>query len=140
MVLAFQTDTTRISTFVFANEGSNKPYPFIDVREGHHDLSHHENNPAKQAKIATINRFHVTQFAYLLGKLKAVREGDGTLLDHCMVVYGSGNSDGNAHNHDNLPILLAGKARQLDPHRPARAVQSQHAAQQPLAVDAGPHG
>jgi Protein of unknown function (DUF1552) len=110
MVLAFQTDTTRIATFVFANEGSNRSYPFVEVREGHHDLSHHENNPAKQAKIATINRFHVTQFAYLVGKLKAIREGDGTLLDHCMVVYGSGNSDGNRHNHDDLPILLAGKA------------------------------
>jgi hypothetical protein len=110
MVLAFQTDTTRICTFVFANEGSNKSYPFIEVREGHHDLSHHENNPAKQAKIASINRFHVSQLAYLLGKLKAVREGDGTLLDHCMVAYGSGNSDGNRHNHDDLPILLAGKA------------------------------
>ena len=109
MVLAFQTDTTRVCTFVFANEGSNKSYPFIEVREGHHDLSHHENNPAKQAKIATINRFHVTQLAYLLGKLKAIREGDGTLLDHCMIAYGSGNSDGNRHNHDDLPILLAGK-------------------------------
>jgi hypothetical protein len=110
LVLAFQTDTTRISTFVFANEGSNKPYPFLEVPEGHHDLSHHENNPTKQAKIATINRFHIAQFAYLLGRLKAVREGDGTLLDHCMIVYGSGNSDGNRHNHDDLPVLLAGKA------------------------------
>jgi len=109
MVLAFQTNTTRVCTFVFANEGSNKSYPFIEVREGHHDLSHHENNAAKQAKIATINRFHVTQLAYMLEKMKAIREGDGTLLDHSMVVYGSGNSDGNRHNHDDLPILFAGK-------------------------------
>ncbi len=109
LVLAFQADLTRVSTLVFANEGSNRPYPFIEVREGHHDLSHHANDAAKLRKIATINRFHTTQFAYLLGKLKDIREGDGTLLDNCMIAYGSGNSDGNRHNHDDLPILLAGK-------------------------------
>jgi hypothetical protein len=109
LVLAFQTDTTRVCTFVYANEGSNRPYPFIGVAEGHHDLSHHENNPAKLKKISQINTFHTTQFAYLLGKLKDVKEGAGTLLDNCLLAYGSGNSDGNAHNHDNLPILLAGK-------------------------------
>jgi hypothetical protein len=110
MVLAFQTDVTRVATFVLANEGSNKPYAFIGVPEGHHDLSHHGNDHAKKAKIAKINTFHVTQLAYVLNKLKSVKEGDGTLLDHCMIAYGSGNSDGNAHNHDNLPLLLAGKA------------------------------
>jgi hypothetical protein len=109
MVLAFQADVTRVCTFVMANEGSNKPYPFADVPEGHHDLSHHGNDKAKRAKIAKINRFHVTQFARLLERLKAVKEGEGTLLDHCMVAYGSGNSDGNAHNHDDLPVLLAGR-------------------------------
>ncbi len=109
MVLAFQADVTRVITFVLANEGSNRPYREIGVSEGHHDLSHHENKPAKKAKIRDVNKFHVTQLAYLLTRLKAVREGDGTLLDHCMVAYGSGNSDGNAHNHDDLPILLAGR-------------------------------
>ncbi len=109
MVLAFQTDTTRVCTFVLANEGSGKPYPFIGVSEGHHDLSHHGNNAEKKEKIAKINRFHATQLAYLLERLKSVKEGDGTLLDHCMLAYGSGNSDGNAHNHDDLPILLAGR-------------------------------
>jgi hypothetical protein len=108
LVLAFQSDITRVCTFVFANEGSNKPYPFISVSEGHHDLSHHGNDAKKLAKIRDINKFHTTQLAYLLGKLKAVPEGDGTLLDHCMIAYGSGNSDGNQHNHDNLPVLLAG--------------------------------
>jgi hypothetical protein len=108
LVLAFQADVTRVCTFVLANEGSNKPYPFIGVPEGHHDLSHHGEDKKKRAKIRDINRFHVTQLAYLLGKLKAIREGDGTLLDHCMIAYGSGNSDGNAHNHDDLPILVAG--------------------------------
>ena len=109
LVLAFQTDVTRVGTFVVANEGSNKPYASIGVHEGHHDLSHHGNSKEKKDKIAKINTFHVTQFAYLLGRLKSIKEGDGTLLDHCMIAYGSANSDGNAHNHDNLPILLAGK-------------------------------
>ena len=109
LVLSFQTDVTRVATFVIANEGSNKPYAFIGVPEGHHDLSHHGNSQEKKAKIAKINTFHVSQLAYLLGRLRSVKEGDGTLLDHCMIAYGSGNSDGNAHNHDNLPVLLAGK-------------------------------
>ncbi len=108
LVLAFQSDATRVATFVLANEGSNRPYPFINVPEGHHDLSHHGNDQAKKAKIRQINTFHVRQLAYLLERLKATPEGDGTLLDHVMIAYGSGNSDGNAHNHDNLPILLAG--------------------------------
>jgi hypothetical protein len=109
LVLAFQADITRVCTFVHANEGSNKAYPFIQVSEGHHDLSHHGNDRAKMAKIAQINRFHVTQFAYLIDRLKNIREGDGTLLDNCMLAYGSGNSDGNRHNHDDLPILLVGR-------------------------------
>ncbi len=109
MVLAFQTDSTRVCTYVLANEGSNKPYPFIGVKEGHHDLSHHGNNAEKKSKIALINLFHIKQLAYLIGRMKAITEGDGTLLDHTMLVYGSGNSDGNAHNHDDLPILIAGR-------------------------------
>ncbi len=108
MVLAFQTDVTRICTFVLANEFSNRPYPFIDVPDGHHDLSHHGNNEDKLAAVRKINTFHTTQLAYLMQKLDAVREGDGTLLDHSMIAYGSGNSDGDRHNHDDLPILLAG--------------------------------
>jgi hypothetical protein len=108
MVLAFQADVTRVSTFVLANEGSNRPYPFVGVSEGHHDLSHHGGDEKKKAKIREINKFHTTQLAYLLGKLKSVKEADGTLLDHCMIGYGSANSDGNRHNHDDLPILVAG--------------------------------
>jgi hypothetical protein len=108
LVLAFQADVTRVCTFVLANEGSNRPYPFAGVPEGHHDLSHHGNDPKKKAKIRDINIFHVKQLAYLLARLKAIKEGNGSLLDHCMIAYGSANSDGNAHNHDDLPILLAG--------------------------------
>jgi hypothetical protein len=109
IALALQADVTRVVTCVLANEGSNKPYPFIDVPEGHHDLSHHGNDTKKKEKIRNINTFHTKLLAQLLTKLKGVPEGEGTLLDHCMIAYGSGNSDGNAHNHDDLPILLAGK-------------------------------
>jgi len=108
LTLAFQTDVTRVITFVLANEGSNRPYPFIEVPEGHHDLSHHGNDAAKKEKIRKINLFHMRQLAYLLEKLNGVQEGDGTLLDHCMLAYGSGIHDGNAHNHEDLPLLLAG--------------------------------
>jgi len=119
MILAFQADLTRVVTFPFANDGSNRAYPFLSasiddkneaVREGHHDLSHHGNDKKKLLKIRAINRCHIEQVAYILGKLKSVTEGDKTLLDQTMLVYGSGNSDGNRHNHDNLPILLCGGA------------------------------
>lgn len=108
-VLAFQADLTRFSTFVFANEGSNRSYKFIGVPEGHHDLSHHGGDKAKHEKIARINQFHLEHLAYLIGKLKSVKEGNGTLLDNMMLLYGSGIGDGNRHNHDQLPILLFGK-------------------------------
>ena len=108
MVLAFQTDTTRVATFVLANEGSNRSYPFIGVRDGHHSISHHGHDPVKLSKIQDINVFHSTHLAYFLERLKSVKEGDGNLLDHSMIVYGSGNGDGDRHNHDDLPILLAG--------------------------------
>lgn len=110
LALAFQGDQTRISTFMLANEGSNRPYPFLEVSEGHHDLSHHGGDEAKQAKISKINRFHMDQFAYFLERLAAIREGEGNLLDHSMILYGSGIGDGNRHNHDDLPLLLVGKA------------------------------
>lgn len=109
LTLAFQTDTTRITSFMIAYDGSNRPYRNIGVPEGHHDLSHHSGDEAKMKKIAQINLFHMKQFAYFLEKLKSIKEGEGTLLDNCMIVYGSAIGDGNAHNHDNLPILLAGR-------------------------------
>ena len=118
MALAFQSDTTRIATFITAHDGDDRPYPFIGVSDGHHTLSHHQNDQAKKEKIAKINRFHTEQFAYFLDKLKSVKEGNGTLLDNCMIVYGGAIGDGNRHNHDNLPILLAGHgAGALNPGR-----------------------
>lgn len=108
--LAFQTDQTRIITCMMAKEGSNRPYREIGVSGGHHGLSHHQGDPAMIADIRKINRYHMEQFAYFLGRLDSIEDGEGTLLDHCAIVYGSGISDGNRHNHDNLPVLLAGGA------------------------------
>ncbi len=108
VVLAFQTDITRIVTFALANEGSNKTYPTIEISDGHHNLSHHGGDKAKIEKIRKINLFHMQQLAYLLEKLDSIPEGEGTLLDNSMIAYGSGNSDGNRHHHHDLPTLLAG--------------------------------
>ena len=109
MILAFQTDVTRVSTFMLANAGSNRSYRPIGVNEGHHSLSHHQNDRDKLEKISKINTFHVEQLSYMLQKMKSIPEGDGSLLDLCMIVYGSGISDGNRHNNENLPIVLAGR-------------------------------
>src|SRR5262249_30796106 len=108
-VLAFQADLTRINTFVFGNDGSNHSYKSIGVPEGHHDLSHHGKNKEKLEKLRKINQFHISQFAYFLTKLKSIKEGEGTLLDQSMILYASAIGDADRHNHDELPILLAGK-------------------------------
>ncbi len=108
IALAFQTDQTRVATFVLGNDGSNRSYREVGVSEGHHDISHHGGDPAKHDKLRAVNRLHVTRFADVLERLKAISEGDGSLLDRCLIVYGSGIGDGDRHNHDDLPILLAG--------------------------------
>jgi hypothetical protein len=108
VVLAFQTDVTRVCSFMFADAGSNRAYREIGVTEGHHGLSHHQDRPENLHHLAEINRFHIQQFAYILQRLKSVQEGEGNLLDHSLIVYGSAISDGNRHNHDDLPVLLAG--------------------------------
>jgi hypothetical protein len=109
MTLAFQTDQTRVITFMYANEGSNRSYVPVEVREGHHELSHHGRNKEKLEKIARIDKYHMTEYAYLLEKLSSVTENGTKLLDNCMVMIGSGLGDGDRHNHDNLPIVLAGR-------------------------------
>jgi hypothetical protein len=109
-VLAMQADVTRVITFQLARETSSRTYPEVGVPDPHHPLSHHGNDPEKIAKIAKINQFHVSLFAEFLGKLKATKEGDGSLLDHSLILYGSGMGNPNVHDHINLPILVAGGA------------------------------
>ena len=106
-VLAYQADLTRVITFALGREASYRTFPAIGVLDPHHSLSHHQNDDAKLAKV---NAYHVQTFAYYLDKLRATPDGDGTLLDHTLLLYGSGMSDGNLHNHSPLPLLLAGGA------------------------------
>ena len=107
-VLAYQTDLTRVVSFMLSREYSGRTYPEIGVPEAHHPTSHHQNDPDKLAKLARINTYHISLLAYYLDKLRATPDGDGSLLDHVMVLYGAGLSDGNRHSSENLPILLAG--------------------------------
>lgn len=121
MILAFQADLTRISTFMFANEGSNRNYRNIGISDGHHDISHHGKQAEKLEKKRQIDRFHVEQLAYILNRMRSIREVEGTLLDNTMLLYGGGIGDGDRHNHDDLPILLAGRgAGTLKPGRHIR--------------------
>ncbi|MDQ6708376.1 MAG: DUF1552 domain-containing protein [Acidobacteriota bacterium] len=110
MVIAFQTDMTRVVSFMMAREGSNRSYRSIGISDGHHSVTHHQNDPEKIAKTMKIDQLHVKTFGYLLGKLDATPDGDGTLLDHSMILFGSSISDGNAHTHHDLPLVLAGGA------------------------------
>ncbi len=108
MVLAFKTDTTRIATFMLGNEGSGRSYPAIGVKQGHHELSHHQEDPEKLTKISAIDKFFAEQFAYFLKKLRDTKEGETNLLENSMIVYGGAIRDGNRHDHHDLPIILAG--------------------------------
>ena len=143
-VLALQGDVTRVITFQLARETSNRTYPEIGVPDPHHPLTHHGNDPEKIARMAKINAFHVSLFAYFLEKLKATPEGDGTLLDHSLYLYGSGMGNPNVHDHVNLPILVAGGGAGRREGRAAHQVRRAHAAGE-SAPDAArtrrrPHG
>jgi hypothetical protein len=127
-VLAFRTEMTRIATMMYARDTSGAVYPQSGVRDGFHVSSHHGNNRANMDKYALINKYHVSMLAYFLGKLQATPDGDGSLLDHSMVLYGSSMSNGNQHDHDPLPLILAGGASgklnggrhlKFAPHTPA---------------------
>jgi hypothetical protein len=109
-VLAFQADITRVTTFLSCKELSNMSYPKSSVRDAFHVLSHHSNIQQNKDRFAVLNTYHVALFSYFLDKLQSTKDGDGTLLDHAMVLYGSGMSDGNQHNHTDLPVILAGGA------------------------------
>ena len=113
-VMAFQTDMTRVITFMLGRAGSNRSYRSIGVSDGHHSITHHQDDPVKIDNVAKIDAHLVKTFAYFLEKLKATPDGDGNLLDHSMIVYGSSLSDANAHTHHDLPIcLLGGGAGQI---------------------------
>jgi hypothetical protein len=108
MALSFQTDSTRITTFMLGNAGSNRSYQQIGVSGGHHSMSHHRNDEKKMADIQKIDQYQAEQLGYFLDKLKAIKEAEGSLLDHSMVLFGSAIADGNKHSHHDLPIVLAG--------------------------------
>jgi hypothetical protein len=137
MALAFQADATRVATFLMAHEGSNRSYPFAGVPDGHHDTTrvityigstpngvsypelgftdthhsntHHNHEPEKVRKVAAITAFNIAQFAYMVKRMQGIREGDGTLLDNCIMMWGSGLEDGNKHQRQNLPFIVAGR-------------------------------
>jgi hypothetical protein len=110
IALAFQSDTTRISTFMFGNAVSGRNFSFLDgVKGGHHNISHHQKDPDKLRMYQLINRWHIEQYAYLLGKLRSMREGEGTVLDNSLILFGAGLRDGDAHSPHNLPIVLGGR-------------------------------
>lgn len=128
-VLAMQADMTRIMTFQLARETSSRTYPELGFSEGHHATSHHANNPAKVANLAKINAYHVSLFGYYLDRLKATADGDGTLLDHSLILFGSGMGNPDIHNHVDLPIVVAGGG--AGTHRGGRHVR--YAQPTPLA-------
>jgi hypothetical protein len=106
--LAFQADVTRVVSFMMARENVDRPYPEIGLPEAHHSMSHHGNNPEKMAAFAKLNTYHVATLAYFVDKLQSIADGDGTLLDRTVVLYGSGMSDGNTHNNYNVPVVVVG--------------------------------
>jgi len=108
LALAYQTDLTRISTFMLAREVSSRPYPEIGVSDSHHPLSHHQDKPENLERLHKVNAYHMQQFANFVEKLATTREGDGTLLDSTVLLYGTAISDSNTHFHDDLPIALIG--------------------------------
>jgi hypothetical protein len=107
-VLAYQCDLTRVITFMIGREFSGRTYPQLGVPDAHHPISHHQNDPDKLAKLAKIDVHHMMLFGYFLERLRSTPDGDGSLLDHLMIIYGAGMSDGNQHAPEDLPILLVG--------------------------------
>ncbi|MFD2255962.1 DUF1552 domain-containing protein [Luteolibacter algae] len=113
MLLGFQTDTTRVASFLLAHDGSGRAFPDLGISSGHHDLSHHKGDAGNLEKIAKIDSFYIEQFAWFLERLKQTPDGEGNLLDNSMILYGGGIADGNRHSHDDLPLLLAGHGGNL---------------------------
>src|SRR6185295_18675736 len=109
IMIAFQADLSRVLTFLVTREGTSRAYREIDIPDGHHPLTHHQGKLDQMEKVRQINAYHVQQFAAWITRLKSIKEGDSTLLDNCMIVYGAGLSDGNRHLHEDLPTLMAGR-------------------------------
>ena len=109
-VIAWQTDMTRVASFMLGRDGSNRSYREIGISDGHHSISHHQGDGERLDKLIKIDELHVSMFAYLLKRLRETPDGDGTLLDHSLVVFGSSISESNIHTHDDLPIVVAGTA------------------------------
>ena len=139
-VLAYKSEITRISTLMLARENSNAVYPATGVREGFHNASHHSNERKNMDQFAVINQYHVKMLAYFLGRLQATPDGDGTLLDHSMILYGSSLSDGNEHNFDPLPGRPGRRRLGTAPRRPAPPPRAAHADVESAADDAGQDG
>jgi hypothetical protein len=121
MTIAFQADLTRVITFLMTREGTNRSYREIGIPDGHHGVTHHKGNVEVIEKVTRINEYHTQQLARWLEKLKSVEEGDGNLLDHSLIVYGSGISDGNRHLHEDLPTLLIGRGDASPSNGPLRS-------------------
>ena len=111
-VLAYQSDMTRVVTYMYGREFSGRAYPEIGVPEGHHPLSHHQYDPDKLASLAKLNTYHVQMYAYFLDKMSKTKDGDGSLLDHTLLIYGAGMSDSNVHDPRNIPVMLVGGPNQ----------------------------
>ena len=139
-VLAFQSDITRVSTLMFARELSGAVFPETTIRDPFHNLSHHSNDRGNMDRFAILNLYHMTKFAYFVLKLQETPDGDGTLLDHSLVLYGSSLSDGNQHNFSPLPIVLAGGASGQLEGRPPREISEGHAHVEPAAGHARQDG
>ena len=137
IALAFQSDTTRISTFMFGNAVSGVNFRFLEgVTDSHHEISHHSNNPEKLRQYAVINRWHVEQYGYLLRKLRDMKEGERTVLDNSMILFASALSDGNKHDPHRLPLVLAGRGGGRIASRPAPGIHRGFAGGQSVCIHA----
>ena len=136
IALAFRSDSTRICTFMFGNAVSNVSFRFVDgITGSHHDMSHHSNDPEKLRQYQLINKWFVTQYAYLLKQLRDAKEGESSVLDNSIVVFASALSDGNSHNPHHLPIVVAGKAGGRINYRPEYRFSGRHAGVESLDDD-----
>ena len=135
---AFQSDTTRIATFMFGNAVSNVSFRFLEgVSAGHHDVSHHQKDADKLRQYELISKWHVEQYAYLLRKLQSMKEGDSNLLDNSMVLFSSALSDGNSHNPHDLPLVLARQGRRPHRYRAESGLRRRQSARKPVCLDVG---